>query len=83
MLLKADGREVPASDMTEAAEIAAANSDAAGGINIPVDYTDVRNIKKPSGSRPGYVIYHTNRTAFVTPVQERLDAMKRKRQKQQ
>ena len=83
VLLKADGREVPASDMTEAAEIAAANSDAAGGINIPVDYTDVRNIKKPSGSRPGYVIYHTNRTAFVTPVQERLDAMKRKRQKQQ
>ncbi len=83
VLIRAEGREVPDADMTEAAEIAAANSDAAGGSNIPVDYTDVRNIKKPSGARPGYVIYHTNRTAYVTPDPDRLDNMKRKCQNRQ
>jgi predicted ribosome quality control (RQC) complex YloA/Tae2 family protein len=32
-----------------------------------VDYTEKRNVKKPAGARPGYVIYLTNRTLCVTP----------------
>ncbi|MCQ2353848.1 MAG: NFACT family protein [Clostridia bacterium] len=78
VLLRTGGEEPPVEDMTEAAEIAAYNSNARGGDNIPVDYSDVKNIKKPSGSRPGFVIYHTNRTAYVTPDAEKIAAMRRK-----
>ena len=35
--------------------------------NVPVDYTEVRNVKKPAGGRPGMVIYTTCRTVNVTP----------------
>jgi len=73
----ADISEIPDVDMTEACEIAALNSDAAGGSLIPVDYTDVKNIKKPAGAKPGYVIYKTNYTAYVTPDREKLAGMKK------
>lgn len=76
VLLRTRGEEVPDTDMTEAAEIAAQNSKAAGGDNVPVDYTDVRQVKKPAGSRPGFVIYHTNRTAYVTPDPEKVRALR-------
>ena len=34
---------------------------------VPVDYTPRKFVKKPSGARPGLVIYSTNRTLYVTP----------------
>ena len=34
---------------------------------MPVDYTPVKNVKKPAGSRPGMVIYHVYNTVNVTP----------------
>ncbi|MBO7376529.1 MAG: DUF814 domain-containing protein, partial [Clostridia bacterium] len=81
LVLRSGGAGVPDSDLTEAAEVAAYNSDARGGNKIPVDYTEVRNVKKPSGARPGFVIYRTNRTAFVTPDPDRIALMKRARAK--
>ena len=57
----------PEQAFTEAAMIAAYHSSARDGVSVPVDYTKVREVKKPSGSKPGYVIYHTNWTAYVTP----------------
>jgi predicted ribosome quality control (RQC) complex YloA/Tae2 family protein len=75
VLMKTDGEEPPALDMTEAAEIAAFNSTAEGN-NIPVDYAFAKHIKKPAGGKPGLVIYHTNYTAYVTPDPERIAAMK-------
>ena len=77
VLMKTDGEEPPALDMTEAAEIAAFNSTAEGN-NIPVDYAFAKHIKKPSGGKPGLVIYHTNYTAYVTPDPERIAAMRQK-----
>lgn len=71
------GGEAPDADMTEAAEIAAYYSGASGGDNVAVDYTAVRNIKKPAGARPGYVIYHTNQTAYVTPDSDKIKSMKK------
>lgn len=62
-----EGREPGERDFTEAAEIAAYFSKAAGGQNVEVDYTQVRNVKKPAGSKPGFVIYHTNWSCVVTP----------------
>ncbi len=81
VLLKAEGRELPDADMTEAAEIAAFNSDAGRGHQVPVDYTDVRNVKKPGGAKPGFVIYKTNLTAYVTPDGEKLEKLKNARKK--
>lgn len=74
------GGVAPDLDMTEAAEIAAYHSSAGSGDNIAVDYTAVRNIKKPAGARPGYVIYHTNQTAYVSPDPEKIRAMRCKNQ---
>ena len=73
--------EVNPARLKEAAEIAAVNSDAHGGVLTPVDYTEVKNVKKPAGGRPGLVIYHTNKTAYVTPDTEKIEKMKQQRTK--
>ncbi len=73
------GEEPSEVDFTEAAMIAAVNSSQRDGVSVAVDYTQVKNVKKPSGSKPGYVIYKTNWTAFVTPDRDRVAAMKVKK----
>lgn len=51
----------------EAAEVAAFHSKARASENVPVDYVPIRFVKKPAGSKPGYVIFTNNRTVYVTP----------------
>lgn len=67
VVLCTDGDEPPAEDFTYAAALAADNSKAKGGVNVGVDYALIKNVKKPSGSKPGYVIYDDYWTAYVTP----------------
>lgn len=67
VIIFTEGRELPCDTLIFAAKLAAANSKAAGGSNVPVDYTEVRYVKKPSGAKPGMVIYTHNRTLYVTP----------------
>ena len=50
-----------------AALIAAYHSDASASENVPVDYTQVRHVKKPAGARPGFVNYFHQHTLYVTP----------------
>lgn len=64
--------EPPAADFTEAASIAAIFSAAEGAPQTEVDYTTVRNLKKAPGAKPGYVIYHTNWSAVVSPDKEEI-----------
>ena len=52
---------------SEAAQLAALYSQASAGHNVPVDCTQVRNVKKPAGAKPGMVIYDHYRTLYVTP----------------
>ena len=66
VIMQTGGKEPSERDYTEAAEIAAYYSKATAG-PVAVDYTKVRNVKKPAGSKPGFVIYKTNYTAFVSP----------------
>ena len=66
VILVTEGEEPSEADYTEAAEIAAYYSKATAG-PVAVDYTKVRNVKKPAGAKPGFVIYKTNYTAFVSP----------------
>lgn len=63
-------------DFTQAAMIAAYYSKASDGVMVPVDYTRVRYVKKPSGSKPGFVTYSTNWTAYVTPEKDTVERMK-------
>ncbi|HBI64708.1 MAG TPA: fibronectin/fibrinogen-binding protein [Clostridiales bacterium] len=76
VILVCDGREPTNTAMTEAAEIAAWHSQARGSAQIPVDYSQVRNIKKPNGAKPGMVIYHVYQTAFVTPDEKKIERMR-------
>ncbi|XRG79692.1 NFACT RNA binding domain-containing protein [Rossellomorea sp. GAMAL-10_SWC] len=54
----------------EAAIIAAYFSKARQSSAVPVDYTEIRHVKKPNGSKPGFVIYEQNNTVYVTPDEE-------------
>ena len=78
LVLEDSGEEPSEQTFTEAAEIAAYNSKAKGGVMIPVDYTRASKVKKPAGSKPGFVIYTTNWTAYVTPNDEKVNKMKQK-----
>ena len=67
VILRCAGRTPSEEDIAEAAMVAAWFSQARESGNVPVDYTEVRNVKKPAGGRPGMVIYTTCRTVNVTP----------------
>lgn len=54
----------------EAAILAAYFSKAKHSSNVPIDYTKVQHVKKPSGSKPGYVTYSNQKTLFVTPSED-------------
>ena len=59
--------EPPETTLREAASLAAYYSQARSSTAVPIDYTPRKFVKKPSGARPGMVIYSTNRTLYVTP----------------
>lgn len=59
--------EPPEATLREAANLAAFYSQARSSTAVPVDFTPRKYVKKPSGARPGMVIYSTNRTLYVTP----------------
>lgn len=61
------GKELGEDTILFAAKLAACNSKAKNSGSVPVDYTSVKFVKKPTGAKPGMVIYSTNRTVFVTP----------------
>ena len=70
VIIKCAGKEVPDNTLLEAATLAAYFSKARLSSQVPVDYTMKKHVKKPSGSKPGMVIYETNSTVYVTPNEE-------------
>lgn len=76
VILAVDGREPTDAAMTEAAMIAAYHSKAKHSSMVPVDYTEVRNLKKPNGAKPGFVIYHVYQTAYVTPDETHIESLR-------
>ena len=76
VLLVTEGREPTDLDFTSAAEIAAFYSKAEGD-NIAVDYTLAKHVKKGAGGKPGFVIYHTNWTAYVSPDAQKIAQMRK------
>ncbi len=67
VILRTGGQEVDDDTLVEAAKIAAYYSQARESGNVPVDYTQVKHVKKPAGARPGMVVYQTYQTINVTP----------------
>lgn len=51
----------------QAASIAAYHSKSSSGSNVPVDYVQAKYVKKPSGAKPGMVIFTNNKTIYVDP----------------
>ncbi len=70
VIIKNGGGEISEETLLFAARLAARNSRAKNSSNVPVDYTPIRYVKKPAGSKAGMVIYTTNKTVFVTPWEE-------------
>ena len=67
VIILTDGKPVTETAIREAAQIAAAHSKAKDSSQVPVDYTAVKNVSKPSGAKPGKVIYVNYKTVYVTP----------------
>ncbi len=70
VILRAEGQTPDQQSMTEAAMLAAWFSQGREGGQVAVDYTQIRNVKKPNGARPGMVVYDPYQTAYVTPSEE-------------
>ena len=66
-IILAEGKEISDTAILEAAQLAAYYSKARESSQVPVDYTLVRYVSKPSGAKPGMVIYVNNKTVYVTP----------------
>lgn len=66
-VLVTDGKKPTSTAMEEAAKLAAQHSRAKDSAQVPVDYTQIRNVSKPAGAKPGMVIYVNYKTIFVTP----------------
>lgn len=62
-----ENKEITENAIFEAAIIAAYHSKSSQSSSVAVDYTKIKNVKKPSGAKPGKVIYENYNTLYVTP----------------
>ena len=70
-------KNVPERTMMEAANLAAYYSKAKNSSQVPVDYTSIKNVKKPNGAKPGMVIYDFYNTVYVRPDEKLVESLKR------
>ncbi len=77
VIICCDGAEPDETTLFEAATLAAYYSQGRDGGKIPVDYTQVRFVKKPSGSMPGAVIYTDYKTLIVSADEKLVSELKR------
>ena len=69
-VISTNGETPPERTVAEAAVIAAYHSKARTSAQVPVDYVQIKFVKKPAGAKPGMVIFINNRTLYVTPDEE-------------
>ncbi|MBQ6839178.1 MAG: NFACT family protein [Oscillospiraceae bacterium] len=70
VIISCGGTTPPDDTVTQAAQLAAFYAETKGGQNLPVDVTQVRQVKKVPSGKPGMVIYHTYRTVIVNPYKD-------------
>ena len=76
VIVVTEGQTPPDRTLEQAAILAATHSKAADSVQVPVDYTAAKYVKKPSGAKPGMVIYTDNRTAYVNPDPQLCDRLR-------
>ena len=60
VIVKTNGEEPPIKTFEEAGSLAAYFSKGKGADKVEIDYTQKKNVKKPNGGKPGFVVYYTN-----------------------
>lgn len=76
VIVKKQMGDIPDSTLVEAALIAAYHSKGIISSHVEVDYTQVKNVKKPNGAKPGMVIYVNYKTIIVTPDENKIKNLK-------
>lgn len=77
VIIVSNGQTIPDTTLNEGAMLSAFYSKAKNSSKVPVDYTEKKNVKKPNGSKPGFVIYETNKTAYITTSEEEIKKIRR------
>ena len=67
VIVKTNGKELPDSVYEEAAALAAYYSKGRQAPKVEIDYTLKKNLRKPNGSKPGFVVYYTNYSMMAEP----------------
>ena len=67
VIVKTEGKELPDRTFEEAASLAAWYSKAKDQNKVEIDYIQRKHVKKPNGSKPGFVVYYTNYSMTITP----------------
>lgn len=65
VIVKTNGEELPDSTFEEAARLAAYYSKGKGQEKVEIDYVERKHVKKPNGSKPGFVVYYTNYSMMI------------------
>ena len=65
VIVKSSGKELPDRSFEEAARLAAYYSSERQAEKVEIDYTQRKNVKKPTGAKPGFVVYYTNYSMMV------------------
>ncbi len=76
VIIRAKQQDISEKTLYEAAVLAAYYSKGKFSSNVPIDYTERKNVKKPSGAKPGMVIYVNNSTIYVTPEESVVEQLK-------
>lgn len=77
VIIKTNNQTPDEITLLEAANLAAYYSKGKLSSKTPVDYTLKKNVKKPSGGKPGFVIYDNYKTFYITPDEEKVNNMKK------
>lgn len=77
VIIVTNGQTVPDSTLNEGAMLSAFYSKGKNSSKVPVDYTEKKNVKKPNGAKPGFVIYETNKTAYITTSEDEIKKIRR------
>ncbi|MBE7019109.1 MAG: fibronectin/fibrinogen-binding protein [Ruminococcaceae bacterium] len=78
VVIRNQGESVSDETLYEAALVAAQYSKVANDTKVSVEYTKVKYVKKPSGAKPGMVIYDNFETIIVEPDAKRVERMQKK-----
>lgn len=65
VVVKSNGDELPDRVFEEAGKLAAYYSQSRGQDKVEIDYTQKKNVKKPGGAKPGFVVYYTNYSLVI------------------